>query len=63
MESFASGYADPAWFSWEPALQCQAAPGWLSGLAQPLLDLRAALVLVAAAMGRLVRSLVGGLAV
>jgi hypothetical protein len=63
MESFAPGYVDPAYFSWEPALQRQAAPGWFSGHAQPLLDLRAALVLVAAAVGRLVRSLVGGLAV
>jgi hypothetical protein len=63
MESFAAGCADPAWFGWEPALQRYAALGWFSGVAQPLLDLRAALALVAAAVGRLLRNLVGGLAV
>ncbi|MES2361163.1 MAG: DUF2917 domain-containing protein [Pseudomonadota bacterium] len=55
MESFAGSHtAAPVYFSWEPAV---AAVGLRTGL----LQLRMALGLVAAAAGRLVRGLMGGL--
>ena len=59
MESFDCGDAAPAYFRWEPALQRSAPPGWVAGVGQPLLDLRAALALAAGAAGRLARGLVG----
>ena len=62
MESFGSGDTASAYFSWEPALQRSASPGWVAGVVQPLLDLRAALALVAGAAGRLARGLIGGVA-
>ncbi|MEO7401649.1 MAG: DUF2917 domain-containing protein [Polaromonas sp.] len=68
MESYGPGDASSAYYSWEAAAQrgamaSLAFPGWRAGVLGPLLDLRLALGLAAAALGRLARGLaVGGVA-
>ncbi|MEO8389103.1 MAG: DUF2917 domain-containing protein [Polaromonas sp.] len=64
MESFSTGHAASAYFSWEPASvrvevpQEADAAGWRTGVLQPLVDLRAAFGLAAGAVLRLGRGLI-----
>ena len=68
LESFSSGHAASAYFSWEPAgsrvevPQAAEQAGWRTGVLQPLVDLRAALGLAGGALARLGRGLLSGAA-